>query len=258
VIATYVSTWGSIARDRVRSVTRALWQNLAFLLSLLLSRTFGSVLGQTRLELFRSLHLALLRVRLSSLLARRRIASQGPTIGLLLEELVEDALPVRVEELVWDAHHAEDFGLNVLATFDGVVDGSEGLLVNLLQVNLQTTSGVEAAIAVVTLEVLCFLVRDEDFLVVKVALAVVAPRARDEVLDIGTVALFLVHHGCGGGGVRCGWGGGGGCEDVGKGVRRRDEDSRVEGASRSGNLVIAGLARGRLSPMRKKESGQPH
>jgi hypothetical protein len=236
---------------RVRSVTSA---SLPFVLGKPLSGTFGSVLGQACLELFRSLHLALLRVRLSVLLARRRVTGQSPAIGLLLEELVEDTLPVRIKELVRDAHHAEDFGLDALATLDSVVDDSESLLVDLLQVNLQTAGGVEATIALLALEVLCFLVRDEDFLVVEVALAVVAPRARDDLLDIGTVALFLVHHGCGEGGVKCD---GVGCEVVvgwGVRVKRRDEDSSVEGA-------IAGLAgrqaRGRLLAMRKKELGQP-
>jgi hypothetical protein len=41
-----------------------------------------------------------------------------------------------------------------------------------------------------------FLVVDEDLLVVEVALAVVAPRARENVLDGGVVALLL-GHGCG-------------------------------------------------------------
>ena len=210
------------------------------------------MLGQTRLELFRSLHLALLRVGLS--LARRRVTSQSPAVSLLLEELVEDTLLVRLDELVGDAHHAEDFRLDILAAFDGVVDGSKGLLVHLLQVNLQTTRGVEATVALVALEVLGFLVGDEDFLVVEVALAVVAPRAVDELLDIGAVALFLVHHGCGDGGSGSGGGGvvgvergrergrdGARCEDVREGARRRDEDSSAEGASHSRNLVIAGL-----------------
>jgi hypothetical protein len=41
-----------------------------------------------------------------------------------------------------------------------------------------------------------FLVVDEDLLVVEVALAVVAPRARENVLDGGVIAL-LFGHGCG-------------------------------------------------------------
>jgi hypothetical protein len=53
----------------------------------------------------------------------------------------------------------------------------------------------------VALEVLGLLVLGEDAIIVEVALAVVAPRARDDLLDVGVVALFLVDHGCGGCGV---------------------------------------------------------
>ena len=200
--ATYVGTWGGFGlSSRVRSVARAHLRGLALLFSLPLCRTFGSVLGKTGLELFGSFQLALLGVGLSVALTRRRVASQGPTVGLLLEEFVQDALSVRIEELVGDAHHAKDFRLDVLAAVDGVVDGSEGGLVHLLQVDLQAAGSVKAAVAVVALEVLSLLVGDEDLLVVKVALAVVAPRARDDLLDVGLVALLLVAHVCGGCGV---------------------------------------------------------
>jgi hypothetical protein len=66
----------------------------------------------------------------------------------------------------------------------------------LLQVHEEATSSVKAPVAVVALEMLGFLVVDEDLLVVEVALAVVAPRARENVLDGGVVALLL-GHGCG-------------------------------------------------------------
>jgi hypothetical protein len=177
-------------------VARALWQDLTLRLGLLLSSTFGSVLGQARLQFFRGLHLALLRIGLSSLLAWWRVASRGPTVGFLFEELVEDTLAVRIKEVFRDAHHAEDLGLDSLAALDGILDGSQSLLVHLLQVNRQTSSGVETAVALVAFEVLGLLVRDEDFLVVEVALAVVAPRAGDKVFDVDAVALFLDHR-CG-------------------------------------------------------------
>jgi hypothetical protein len=109
-------------------VARALWQDLTLRLGLLLSSTFGSVLGETCLQFFRGLHLALLRTGLSSLLAWWRVASRGPTVGFLFEELVENTLAVRIEEIFRDAHHAEDLGLNALAALDGILDGSQSLL----------------------------------------------------------------------------------------------------------------------------------
>jgi len=136
VVATYAAgSWGGSGLSEVRSGAGALLHGLALLCGgLSLSGTFGSVLGSTRLELFLGLHRALLLcVGLS--LARWRVASLSPAVGLLLEVLVQDTLPVRVEELLWDATHSEDFGVDVLAAFNGVFDGSEGCLVNLLQVD---------------------------------------------------------------------------------------------------------------------------
>lgn len=171
-------------------------RSLALLLGLLLSLTLGSVLSEACLQLFRSFHLALLCVGLSILLAGRRIASQSPALGILLVVLVQNALSVRINELIRDAHHAEYLWFNSLSAFNCVVDGFKRRLVHLLQVDRQSASSVKATVAIVTLEVLCLLVRDENLLVIKVALTVIAPRARDELLDVNAIALFL-DHGCG-------------------------------------------------------------
>lgn len=57
--------------------------------------------------------------------------------------------------------------------------------------NMQLTSScIQSAIAVVTLEMFCFLVRDEDLQVVKVTFAVVAPRTVQELLERGTASFF--------------------------------------------------------------------
>lgn len=53
-----------------------------------------------------------------------------------------------------------------------------------------TSSCIQSAIAVVTLEMLCFLMGDKDLQVVKVALAVVAPRTVKKLLEGGTTSLF--------------------------------------------------------------------
>lgn len=39
----------------------------------------------------------------------------------------------------------------------------------------------------------CFLVIDEDLEIVKVAFAVIAPRTRENLLDVGVLTLLLCH-----------------------------------------------------------------
>jgi hypothetical protein len=63
--------------------------------------------------------------------------------------------------------------------------------VDLLQTHREATGSVEATVAVVATEVLGFLVREEDSGVVKVALAVVAPRALDEAAEKKMTAVTL-------------------------------------------------------------------
>jgi hypothetical protein len=53
-----------------------------------------------------------------------------------------------------------------------------------------TSSSIQSAIAVVTLEMFCFLMRDEDLQVVKVTFAVIAPWALQELLERGTASFF--------------------------------------------------------------------
>ena len=56
---------------------------------------------------------------------------------------------------------------------------------------MQLTSGsIQSAMAVVTLEMLSFLVRNEDLQVVKVTFTVVAPWAIEELLERGTASFF--------------------------------------------------------------------
>jgi hypothetical protein len=57
-----------------------------------------------------------------------------------------------------------------------------------------TSSSVETAAAAVAFEVLCLLVGDEDLEVVKVALAVKAPRPLELLVEVG-VSLPLLRHG---------------------------------------------------------------
>lgn len=56
-----------------------------------------------------------------------------------------------------------------------------------------TSGGIETAIASLAPEVLCFLVVCKDFVVVEIALAIVAPGASQHLLDVGMPALLLRH-----------------------------------------------------------------
>lgn len=161
-----------------------------------LRSTLGSVLRQTSFQLLWSLDLGFLRLGLASDSARRRVAGSGAAFSLHLEILVQNTLLVRVNKVLRNAAHAEDLGVDTLAALNRIFDASQGLLMNLLQVHRQAASSVETTVAVVATEVLCFLVREEDSGVVEVALAVVTPRALDEFLNLGVVALL--DHDCSG------------------------------------------------------------
>jgi hypothetical protein len=168
-----------------------------------LSTTLGLVGFGTRLDFLWGLVLRLFCLWLADFSPRRRVASSGATFGLHLEVLVHDPLFVGVNKVLRDTAHAEDLGVDTLAAFDGIFDASQSLFVDLLQVHRQATSSVEPTVAVVAPEVLCFLVGEEDSGVVEVALAVVTPRALDELLNLGVVALF--DHDRGGWGWMDGW-----------------------------------------------------
>ena len=52
---------------------------------------------------------------------------------------------------------------------------------------------IQSAAASVTLEVFGFLMGDENLQVIKVTLAVVAPRPSEDLLDVGVLSLALAH-----------------------------------------------------------------
>ena len=56
-----------------------------------------------------------------------------------------------------------------------------------------TAGCIESAAASLALEVFCFLVIDQDLEIVKVALAVVAPRPRENLRQVGVITLLLRH-----------------------------------------------------------------
>lgn len=155
-----------------------------------LSSLLLSVRLEASLQLLWSLELGLFGLGLAGDGARRRVAGARATFSLHLEVLVHDPLFMGVNEVLRDTTHAENLGVDAFTAFNRVLDRRQGLLVDLLQVHRQAASSVEATVAVVATEVLCFLVGEEDSGVVEVALAVVTPRALDELLNLGVIALF--------------------------------------------------------------------
>jgi hypothetical protein len=57
----------------------------------------------------------------------------------------------------------------------------------------RTSCCVQPPATAVALEVLGLLMRDEELQILKVSLAVVAPRARQELLHVGLLSLLLPH-----------------------------------------------------------------
>jgi len=107
-------------------------------------------------------------------------------------KLCDDALSVLLENIVGDAFHAEDFHAEVRSIRQGVVDGGKSLFMYLRQVDGETPCRVQATITM-AFEMLGFLVVHKDFVIVKVAFAVVTPWSGKHFLKIRVAALFLRH-----------------------------------------------------------------
>jgi hypothetical protein len=154
------------------------------------------MLGQPLLELFRRLNLDLLAGRVTpntSLLARLYVTRRDASVLLGLVVVLDDARSVLVEDVAGDTFHAEDFDIEALAVRQGIFDLCEGFLVDLVHVHGETAGSVETTSAAVAFKVLRLLVRDQKLEILKVSFAVVAPGAREDVLDVGVGALLFSH-----------------------------------------------------------------
>jgi hypothetical protein len=121
------------------------------------------------------------------------VSGSGLALGLGLVKIRQDALIMLLNNVFGDSFHAEDFNVEAGSVWQGIVDGSQVFLVYLAHVHAETPCSVQSAPASFTFEVLCFLVVDQDLEIVKVALTVVAPRACEDLFEIGVVALLLRH-----------------------------------------------------------------
>lgn len=58
---------------------------------------------------------------------------------------------------------------------------------------MRTSCSIESSVASLALEMLCFLMLNQDAQIVEVALAVIAPRSSEDILDVGVLSLLLAH-----------------------------------------------------------------
>jgi len=130
------------------------------------------------------------------------ITSDGLTLCLGLVVGSEDSLRVLLNDVLRNAFHAEDLNVESRAIRKGIVNGSKILFVDLAHVDTQASGGVQPSSTSFTFEMLCFLMIDEDFEIIKISFAVVTPGTRKDFLDVWLLALLLGHFGGGRGSRR--------------------------------------------------------
>lgn len=147
------------------------------------------------------------------------VARDGTTLSFGGKELVADALVMCLQDVLWDSLHTKDFNVGPGSVGECIVDLSKVFLVDLIEMDRQTymtaleylfctilaqgtssrrsltTSSIETAITPVALVVLGLLVGDENFQVVKVALAVIAPWTCKDLLNVRVASLLFTHDG---------------------------------------------------------------
>jgi hypothetical protein len=90
--------------------------------------------------------------------------------------------------------HAKNFDAWALAALDCVANAGDGCLVHLLGVHRQAIRRVKSSGTVLAVEVHFALVRLQHLLVIEVAVTVVAPRPREELLERLSLALPWPRH----------------------------------------------------------------
>lgn len=94
-------------------------------------------------------------------------------LGLCCVEVCDDALVVLLDNVVGDTLHAEDLNVEPLSVGQRVLDLIERFLVHLVHVDGETAGRVQSLAASVALEVLGFLVGNQELEILKVTLACV-------------------------------------------------------------------------------------
>lgn len=93
------------------------------------------VFRQSLLQIRCILQLWFLRRLASSTTSCGGVTSGNLTLGFCLLELSGDALVVRIENIVWNAFHAEDLDIKTRAVGQGILNFSELFLVDLAHVH---------------------------------------------------------------------------------------------------------------------------
>lgn len=122
-----------------------------------------------------------------------RITRSSSSFGFRLVETCDDALIVCLNNIFWNAFHTKYLDIESLSTRQGIVDTRQGLFVNLIHMNGQTSCGIQSATTSFAFEMFSFLVRDEDLQVIEITLTIIAPWPSQQLLNIGMTALLLAH-----------------------------------------------------------------
>ena len=148
--------------------------------------------GQTSLDIGDALNFGFFG-RIWTLAILGIVARSRLSLGLSLMEIGQDTLIVLLRNVIWDTFHAEDLDVKPGSVGQGIIDCGEILLMDLTHVNTQASCGVQPSAASFALEVLCFLMVDQNFQIIEVALAVIAPGSREDLFNIGAMGLPLGH-----------------------------------------------------------------
>ena len=117
------------------------------------------------------------------------IAHASFTLSLSLKEGMSDACSVSRQELRRETLHAEDLRVNALTIRQGIIDFGDFNLVHLTRVYTKTVGCAQLLAAVHASEVLSALMLVQVLEVVEVTLAVVAPRALEQLFKSWTIVM---------------------------------------------------------------------
>jgi hypothetical protein len=121
------------------------------------------------------------------------VASPRSMLGFLLVVRLSHLLIVGLAHLRWDAFHAENLKIYIIAIFEHIWHRFQLFLVYLLHVDPQAANCVQPPVAMrnLTFVVFRFLVIDENLQVVKVFVAVETPRSLQKLFQRRPVSLSL-------------------------------------------------------------------
>ena len=121
------------------------------------------------------------------------VTSSCLSISLRLMVICQDSLVVLVDNILRYAFHAKDLDVQTCSIRKSIVNGSEVFLVDLAHVDAEASCGIQSSTTSFAFEMLCLLMRYENLKVIEIALAVVTPWSRKNLLYIRMTALLPGH-----------------------------------------------------------------